>query len=198
MTKDELVLGIDVDGVLARFNEAFKKVQIETSGRDLFPKDWSDEQITCWNWPTDQYGYTKEEYKAAWEKVWASGVFWRQLRPYDGVTNFLKEIKKLSNNVYFITQRRGWAVKSQTENWLNRYGAWYNPTVLISGDKAGCCQALGVTHYLDDKNENCTSVADKPSIKVWMVKRGWNQEQHFIPRISDLNEFVEGVKANVS
>lgn len=181
------------DGVLAQFNEAFKKVQIETSGRDLFPSNWSDDQIECWNWPTDQYTYTKDEYKAAWEKVWASGTFWRQLRPYNGTTVFLKTIKTLSDNIYFITQRRGKMVKAQTENWLKRYGAWDNPTVLISDDKAACCKALHVTHYLDDKDENCRDVV-KVGTKVWMMARGWNHSLQMVPRINSLEEFVEGVK----
>lgn len=195
MNKDELVLGIDIDGCLAQFNEAFKRVQIETSGRDLFPADWSDEQITCWNWPTDQYGYSKEEYKAAWEVVWTNPKFWKQLRPYDGAIDFLKAIRKLSDNIYYITQRKGVKVKAQTEWWLRSYGAGDDPTVLISDDKAGACKALHITHYLDDKDENCLSVIDTQFTKVWMPVRGWNHQISIVPRITSLMEFVEGVKS---
>lgn len=192
MNKDARVVGLDVDGVLAQFNEAFKLVQIETSGRDLFPPNWSDEQISCWNWPTDQYGYSKEEYKAAWEVVWASTNFWNKLWPYAGVADFLRQVRGLSDNIYYITQRRGVVVKAQTENWLRRYGAGDNPTVLISADKPTCCQAVRITHYLDDKDENFDDMP--PATSCYMMARGWNHERSDVPRIKRLEEFLEGVR----
>jgi len=192
--KNKTVLGIDVDGCLANFNEAFRAVQIRTSKRDLFPAKWADDQITCWNWPTDQYGYTKEEYKSAWEQVWASDKFWAQLTPYPDTIRFFKSIRPISDDIYFITQRAGRSVKRQTENWLKRYGAGEIPTVLISGDKAGCCEALGITHYIDDKDENCLDVQSKSGANVTMLARGWNHEQIGIPRIDKLEEWVEEVR----
>lgn len=194
MNKDKLVIGLDIDGVLSQFNQAFKVIQIKTSKRDLFPSDWKDEQIVCWNWPTDQYGYTKEEYKAAWTEVWESPNFWMQLAPYPDAIQFLKKMRCLSNNIYYITQRAGLNVKGQTENWLRRFGGGDNPTVLISDDKAGCCEALEITHYLDDKNENCVSVLQNPNTLVWMQARGWNHEICGVPRITKLDQFVEVIR----
>ena len=191
-----IVIGVDVDGVLADFDTGFKKVVVESSGKDLFGEGWTPNDITTWNYTKDQYGYTLEEDKAAWESVKASPSFWYDLPPLDGCFDFLQSLSgDFIEDVYFITQRMGRHVKVQTEEWLFTNGYRDVPTVLISGDKAGCCKSLGITHYIDDKNENCRDVFDaEGTIEIYMLARPWNRQLLGITRLTTLQEFLDILK----
>ena len=189
------IIGIDVDGVLADFNTSFKDIQVEVSGKDLFGSNWTPRDIRTWNWPTDQYGYSKAEYKAAWDIVKGSEFFWEELSPLEGAVDFLKGLSRLKNNdaYYFVTQRVGINPKRQTEEWLMNNGYLDIPTVLISGKKAEACKALDITHYIDDKVENCKEVQDLGTTKVYMITQGWNHNMEGIPRFDTPKPFLDEI-----
>ncbi len=189
------IFWIDVDGVLAAFNTGFRKIVVETTGKDLFGENWTPDDITAWNYTKDQYGYTPEEDKAAWNAVKESPSFWYDLPPLTGAFDFLQSLSgDFIEDIYFITTRMGKHVKVQTEEWLFTNGYRDVPTVLISSDKAKCCEALKITHYIDDKNENCQSVS-VTNTKCYMLAKPWNQKQANVPRIDTLQEFLEVLKA---
>ncbi len=190
-----MIIGVDIDGCLSDFNTGFKKVVVATTGKDLFGENWTPDGITTWNYTKDQYGYTPDEDKAAWEAVKTSPSFWYDLPPLEGTFDFLQSLSgDFIEDVYFITTRMGKHVKVQTEEWLFTNGYRDVPTVLISGDKAGCCRALNITHYLDDKNENCQAVS-VTNTKCYMLAKPWNEKQEAVPRIPNLQEFLEVLKA---
>lgn len=147
-------LGLDVDGVLANFNAGFVQVLRAVSGRALCPDDYDP---VVWDWP-QHVGYTDEEVSEAWEAVKAVTAFWSQLPPLPGALDFLGKVQAWTQasptrELYFITARPGNYVKQQSEWWLRRAGIT-NPTVLVTGDKAGACAALRLTHYVDDCFKN--------------------------------------------
>ncbi len=57
---------IDLDGVLAEFNETFRNL-LNYHGADIKAFDPSCDP-NCWNW-TVPYGGTKEQDRKAWEHV---------------------------------------------------------------------------------------------------------------------------------
>ncbi len=190
-----MVIGVDIDGILSDFNTGFKKVVVETTGKDLFGANWTPDEIQTWNYTKDQYGYTPEEDKASWKVVKESPSFWYDLPPLAGTFDFLQSLSgDFIDDVYFITHRSGKHVKVQTEEWLFTNGYRDVPTVLISADKAGCCKALDITYYIDDKNENCQSVS-LGNTKCFMLAKPWNQKQDAVSRITSLQEFLEVLKA---
>lgn len=191
-----MIIGVDIDGILSDFNTGFRKVVVDVTGRDLFGENWTPDDITTWNYTKDQYGYTPEEDKAAWDFVKASPSFWYDSPPLDGAFDFLQSLSgDFIEDVYFITTRMGKHVKVQTEEWLFTNGYRDVPTVLISSDKGGICKGLKVTHYIDDKNENCTGVRDAGGTDCYMLAKPWNQVQNGVPRINTLGEFLEVLRA---
>lgn len=186
------VIGLDIDGVLGNFNSTYIELLVKLTGKDLFqPKPF---EITTWFYP-EAAGYTKAEIAAAWKHIEVDENFWVQLQPYPDAQQFLEDLWEVEHqNVYFITHRPGPTAKVQTEFWLRRLLGWDLPTVLVTGAKGSVCKDLGVTHYLDDKTENCLGVqAWAPQTKGYMLARGWNYAIPGVPRIPSLQTFLEEV-----
>lgn len=175
-------IGFDLDGVICDFNASFMDLMARVTGRDLFgfTAEGARPAITCWNYPVDQFGYSKEEFSAAWKAVEASYEFWFHLAEYPWTRDYCNHVDRLSEKgyeVYYITSRMGIDVKGQTEDWLNQRGV-LNPTVLISSAKGLCAKALDLGLYVDDKNENVLDVLiAQPRCKVIMQAQPWNQQQ---------------------
>lgn len=186
-----IILGVDIDGILSNFNEAYMSLMVKVGGRDLFePKPFN---IFTWHYP-EAIGYSDPEVKEAWKSITANIGFWSGLRPYEGVAEFLQKIKA-EPNLYFITSRVGVTAKRQTELWLSRQCHGLHPTILISSHKALCCKALGITHYIDDNIENCEDVRDNaPDTKCYMMERTWNKPVDEVPIVKSLQEFLEIVR----
>ena len=180
MVKD-MKLGLDLDGVLANFNEGFRRRLISANGRDMNIQP--NPTGPYWDWP-QYYGYTNDEVKATWDSIRTDPDFWQYLEAMPGASAFLNWLWRIVadtnwNNgrfteehnveVYFLTSRNhGPMVKRQTELWLLRNG-WEGPaTVLITrGSKGPIAKSLGLTHVLDDRPENLLSVMEHTMGDCW-------------------------------
>lgn len=188
------VIGVDVDGIVANFETGYAPLLTQVSGIE-FPRlntpGWPD----TWFWDRAA-GVTKEQELKVWsEMITPSSTFWVDLPPHPGAVEFLNRLDRHQrrDDVYFITNRMGKQAKCQTEEWLMCYG-FEEPTVLISGDKGACCKALKVTHYIDDKNENCEDVVvNSPSTRCFMLARAYNTEIAGVTRIATLGEFLDAI-----
>ncbi len=178
-------IGIDIDGVLAQFNDAFILRVIQVTNKDLFPARPFD--ILTWHY-AQSYGYTDTEVSAVWESIKADKYFWQRLGPYDTAEadlDALYDCQEAGHEIYFITARPGIWVKRQTEIWIQTHGYYIRfriPTVLISSHKGLCAQALNLDAYIDDKDENVMDVLTRSfgKTKTFVMDRPWNQnvERH--------------------
>ena len=189
-------IGMDVDGVLANWDEGFRLKLIEASGRVLCPPGFQPE---TWHWP-EAVGYTDEEIKEAHFLSCNDTAFWTRLSPMPGAERFLSDIWRLFGNIhvliqngtvpdptglftpeiYFITSRYGPAVKDATHDWISRHG-WtpQQTSVLINrhGLKGEICKALGINVFIDDRPDNCVDVRRKcPDARVFMLARQHNAD----------------------
>lgn len=180
-----MVLGIDIDGVLADFTTAYADLLVEITGSDLLPKGWREGIVnktfpTSWNWDLDA-GYTKEQTRQVWERgILTSAKFWRSLQALPGAQDAIKQFNKLSNEgheVYFMTHRMGKKAKQQTEEWLYDHGMNY-PTVLLSGDKTPLLANLGAKFFIDDKVATMNDVlrAGVVGEHLYIINSPWNNE----------------------
>ena len=198
--REAVRIGIDVDGVLANFNEAFRELIFTVTGKVLKPFE-TDGPLT-WNWDRDQ-GVTREEEDACWRAVEVSPHWWCRLKPLPGVHEALGELQEciMLNRVepFFITARRGPAALNQTRQWLRNYGICY-PTVLPGKDpvtKAALCKVLGLHTFIDDKVENVLAIAGTPKTRA--VMHDWNYNRRVpefcreFTRVPDFPTFINKV-----
>lgn len=202
----KLVLGIDIDGVLADFTSGYIKKLMEASGKEDLLRG---EEPPCWYWAT-VVGYTPEEDKAAWKLITSDPKFWATLRPTlqaAQALQILTEAYLTGHRVYFLTDRPGVNTHQQSMVWLmnNGYGAF--PQVLVTADKGPVAKGLGLTHLIDDKIENCEQVAastlkinslEKPTCRVFCLTTRYNKDHQFadtlnITRVNTLEEFFRAI-----
>lgn len=186
-----------MDGVLAQFNESFINRIIGVTGVNLFPSQPFD--IPEWHYP-QAYGYTEEQLSKVWDSIEADKEFWLNLRSYPETIEFLWELEEMNHrlkplDVYFITNRAGVLAKYQTERWLRSNGWLRDPaTVLISGEKGLCCQALKIQFYIDDNMTYCRDVLLNSGARVFMLARTWNEPTGGIKRLAKIKDFLTELK----
>lgn len=171
-----MIVGIDVDGIVANFFAAYENLIVEVSGKDLFPARYPVLLPPVWNWP-QAWGYSEEVIGEAWRYIKSSPTFWTELTPLPYAREFLEHLDKSDHEVYFITDRPGLAPQMQTQLWLSDHG-FFGPNVIISRKgKGAVAAALSLDVYIDDKGENILDVVQKsPSTRVYMLKYPYNEE----------------------
>lgn len=177
MTK-QLVVGVDIDGVLASFNRGFSQILFEQTGQRFLP---NDEEPSCWAWPT-AYGYTKDQESAAWAEVKRRVDFWATLKPMFGAQATIAELNLImaaGHEVYYMTTRMGQSPWQQSLYWLQQQGALSPQVLICRSDKGGAAKTLGLSHFIDDKSANCESVKEaNPECRVFLLSRRWNEYWH--------------------
>lgn len=189
-------VGLDVDGVLARFNDRYIDLIVEVTGRDLFGSRPVD--IRTWNYPEQQFGYSDDEMSKVWGVITSSLDFWRNLDAYDDTARQLRRLAFLAehtHDVYFVTSRPGVRAKAQTERWLAAHG-FPEPTVLITSHKGLAARTLALDVYVDDRWENALDVATTKT-RSYLLTQSWNADYDAhaagVQRIATLEAFVNGV-----
>lgn len=186
-------IGFDVDGVLAAFNNAYKRIIERESGRrliDVLPDEESGGPHT-WFWERAA-GYTKEEEAAAWAVIRWMPDFWFKLPPLSGAEVLATCIFDMEQNhdIYFITSRSATpGAKRQTEEWLRQYLGMSNPTVLISSSKGLCVAGLKLDAYIDDNLDNVTDVAAHTELRnlktqIFLLDKNYNKANSLPTRVT--------------
>ena len=167
-----MIIGCDIDGVLANFNQSYIELLTKQTGI-IFPY-LSDTYPDVWDYDKAA-GCTRQQLNTAWRTI-KSRTFWKDLEAYPGAVEFLAWLSsRQDDDVYFITSRPGDRAKEQTEKWLKRHGFFGSPTVLISSQKGAICSALNVNYYIDDKMENCIDVkAQSPATLLYIKACPYN------------------------
>jgi hypothetical protein len=167
-----MIIGCDIDGVLADFSGAYLKALQHTTGRG--PAQPVIGRFPMWDWP-ERFGYTPEDTATVWKDIAGSINFWAGLHPFMEAGPTLATLFNLYQHghpVYFLTNRtQGVHIHAQTMAWLMAYG-FPAPQVLLCGDKGSVAKGLTLTHFIDDKPENCWEVKDaRPECQVFLLRR---------------------------
>ena len=169
-----MIIGCDVDGVLAEFVAPYITLLNGMQGVQLPVA--SDTYPPSWNFHRDA-GIHPDDIEASWRHITGGRFFWN-LPPMPMACLALATLKRFELNghaVYFITARPGQSAKEQTEDWLDVYG-FQRPTVIITDDKGPVAKALNLDVFIDDKPEHCISVAAyAPDCQVFMPMQPYNQ-----------------------
>ena len=183
------VLGVDLDGCLVNFNEGLRERLALVTGRALIEPGFEPPK---WNYPVDSYGYTEDEYASTWKSIEHDRRFWYELQPLPGAIFALVKLAQLAvlgHEVYFITSRPGIFAHQQSHQWISDFG-FKQPTVLIDrGGKGPLAAGLRLTHFVDDRPENCFDVWNATSrigTKIYMPRRSYNvNEQKAVEIMND-------------
>lgn len=183
------IVGIDLDGCVAEFNQTFYK-----TSRKLFGRPDKSYHIIHYDHDNPANCWTKDECKKIWAHLRHTYNFWETL---DAMPN-TKQLMRLQNKItpIFITSRvatDGNDVVSQAQSWLERNFGIRDALVIGTKNKGQEARDLGVEYFIDDKPENCEEVLKYvPGCKVYIQNATYNvQFRHKgISRVQSLNEFL--------
>jgi hypothetical protein len=169
-----LRLGIDVDGVVADFRTAFRRLAERELGRA--PRDVEAE-------------LSKTDVERLWRAVATIPNWWLDMPAYepDQIARLYTEARRGRWEVFFLTSRppsAGDSVQLQTQVWLEKQG-FYLPAVLTTpaGSRGELARSLRLDLAIDDRMVNCIEIISASNSKAVLITRG---EQE--PRIRESAE----------
>jgi hypothetical protein len=169
---------IDVDGVLANFNNAFLDLLNERHVHKNWRRFQSAEGPTTWDWP-QAVGFPQEDIDLAWGRVARNPAFWANLESYPGTIDFLRRLKHATQErliqPYFVTNRIPPSAADFTNRWLNWHG--YADANVIAVNKSGTkhliAEAVGADFIIDDYWKNFDGMP--ANVRKYLVDKPWNR-----------------------
>jgi 5'(3')-deoxyribonucleotidase len=183
-----MIIGVDIDDVLADFIGEFTKLANKHHGvpLDTRPVDWS------WN----NYGLSKAEIDGLWDKIYQTEEFWGSCDKVAGSDSLYDAYRAYKDRFYFVTARKdskGRPADVQTAAWLWHYFDIDYATVICSVNKGPIAAALGFEAFIDDRPKNCEEVlAHAPDCHVFLKKSHHNASYNApkgITRVDDFDSF---------
>jgi uncharacterized HAD superfamily protein len=156
-------IGLDIDGVLADFNQAAKeKFQI-----DPLPHSW-------------YYSYKFDG--KMWESLKKDKDFWVNMKPYHDGSELPFE------PVCYVTHRS--VPKEWCEEWLEKNNFPCVPVHVVNGSKVDVIKNAGIDIFVDDKYTNFVELNDN-GIFTYLYTQPWNKRYNVgHRRINSLKELM--------
>jgi uncharacterized HAD superfamily protein len=184
-----MIVGLDIDGVVADFLPPFLQRLAECAGKGpIDPQSVTDPSFA--NHPF----LSQEIISRCMVEVSYDPDFWQQLAPLPSVEEWLA-LDQLSreNRLIFIThryERETYDISRITCDWLRRHGV-SNPLVYFTqSHKSELIEKLAVELFVDDRHENCREAAENTQATVMMPHRSYNSafSHPRVQRVQDLTE----------
>jgi len=157
-----LRLGIDVDGVVADFQSAFRALAERELG---LPASGVETELS------------KADVDRLWRVVADTTNWWLDVPAYepDQIERLYAQARTARWEVFFMTSRppsAGDSVQLQTQVWLERHG-YFLPSVLTtpSGTRGEVARSLRLDLALDDRMVNCLEIISASNSKALMMLR---------------------------
>jgi hypothetical protein len=159
-------IGLDIDGVLADSDPAFR-----THMQKLFQRPFPKKDVVCFDYQ-QCFNFSEVQFKLFWETFTRQGK-WEKIKLMPGVKQFLKQVK--AEDVTVITARPK-ELQRQTANWLKINNIPHNKLIFMSRESKHhdvLLHNLKFDYFVEDRFEFSKDLADL-GIKVLLLNYPWN------------------------
>jgi len=183
-----MILGLDIDGVVADFLSPFLQVVARKTGMGAI----AAETITDFNFKEHPF-LTEAIVWKSMEEVSYDPAFWRGLSSLISDEDWHRlEALSGQGKLVFVThryERETYSIPQVSCDWLRRHGISRPVVYFTQSAKSALVDKLGVKLFVDDRHENCQDVAENTEATVLMPHRSYNQsfEHPRVTRIQDLH-----------
>ena len=172
-----LRLGIDIDGVLADFRNAFRETARECLRRDVGSDAGGESSLT------------HVDIDRVWNHIARRPNWWMTLRAYEpgAIADLYALARSHKWEVCFLTKRpasAGDSVQFQTQWWLEQQGFYLPAVITVPGSRGDLANALRLDLAIDDQFVNCAEIIGGGPTKALLMLRDPNpsMRQHAIER----------------
>ena len=184
-----MIVGLDIDGVLADFLSPFLLRLEEKIGNGPIHAD----SITDFNF--SEHPILSEE--VVWdclEKVSYDPAFWQNMSSLITPSEW-RQLESLSfqGRLFFVTHRyvrETYDICRITSDWLKQHGISQPIVHFTNESKAELVKDLGIEFFMDDRYENCLEVAERTQAMVLMPHRPYNRSFNH-PAVKRIQNFSE-------
>jgi len=184
-----MIVGLDIDGVLADFLSPFLKLLEEKTGYGPILA----ESITDFTFA--KHPVLSE--KVVWDCMEAVSYdpnFWQNLSPLITAGEWERlDILSRQERLHFVTHRyvrESYDINAITCEWLKSHGISKPVVHFTNESKAPLVEDLRIQFFMDDRYENCLEVAEKTDAMVLMPHRPYNQSFNH-PSVKRIENFGE-------
>jgi hypothetical protein len=172
-----LRLGIDIDGVLADFRNAFRDTARDCLRREVVSDALTDNSLD------------HVDIDRVWNHIGRTPNWWMRLRAYEPgeIAHLYAMARSHKWEVCFLTKRPGSAgdsVQFQTQWWLEQQGFYLPSVITVPGSRGDLANALRLDLAIDDQFVNCAEIIGASPTKALLMLRDPNpaMRQHAIDR----------------
>jgi uncharacterized protein len=159
-------IGLDIDGVLADSDPAFRAHM-----KELFQRPFSRKDVVCYDYQ-ECFDFSEDQFDLFWETFTEQGK-WEKIKVMPGVKKFLRYIK--AKDITVITARPK-ELKKQTIRWLKINRISYQKLIFMSRESKHhdvLLHNLKFDYFVEDRFEFSKDLADL-GIKVLLLNYPWN------------------------
>jgi len=184
-----MIVGLDIDGVLADFLSPFLlRLEQKTRNGPIHA-----DSITDFNF-SDHPVLSDEVVWKCLEEVSYDPAFWQGMSSLI-TPNEWRQLESLSleKRLFFVTHRYvrdTYDIHGVTSNWLKKHGISQPVIHFTNESKAELVENLGIQFFMDDRYENCQDVAEKTEAMVLMPHRPYNRSFNH-PAVKRIHNFSE-------
>lgn len=185
-------IGIDIDNVIANFNDTLLKEylkhdkELRNTGIINEKPEYIRKGMFDWSEDEESVFYNTNIERIA-----------KELEPIKDSSYYIKKLKEDGHEIYIITGRNNGEYSDphqMTIDWLEKHNIIYDKLILTnaynSKEKADICIENDISIMIDDSSRICKEI-DKAGIKALLMDTPYNKQTDTITRVQNWQEVYE-------
>jgi uncharacterized HAD superfamily protein len=180
-----MIIGVDIDGVIAEADKQFRKHM-----KKMFKRDFPRKKVRSFRYE-DNFDFTEYEFKALL-RLFSDKNLWLNMSLIKGAKEALKILKK--NNKIIIATSRPLHTKQITKKWLKSKGIEYDALHFTLDQKHLLPETLNLDfdYFIEDHPDFSLNLA-KAGISVLLFSYPWNQQMKDHPKIKRVADWHQAL-----